>query len=138
MPCGPGERFDPGDVVDVDVEVAADRRHRLLVEVDADRGQRARVVALAARGDAADVDHRLARVAAGVGRRLERHRGQLLDVAFEVGEVEVVEPLLAERGDADRHVLEILAALLRGDDDLAVAAVVGRGLGLLLRLALGG
>ena len=37
-----GEALDPGDVVDVDVERAADGRDRLLVEIGADRGQRAR------------------------------------------------------------------------------------------------
>ena len=119
----PRQALDPRDVVDVDVEVAADRRHRLLVEIHADRGQRARVVAVAAARDAAHVDDVGARIAA---ERLEGDRRQLLDVALEVADVEVLQLLRAERLDADRHVLQVLSALLRGHDDDVIAARLSR------------
>ena len=117
-----GEALDPGDVVDVDIEVAADRGHRLLVEIDADRGQRARVVAVATTGDAAHVDDVVARIAA---QRLERHRGELLHVIGEAGDVEILQLLRAQCLDADRHVLQALAAFLRGDDDVGVTGFCG-------------
>ena len=114
----PGEALDPGDVVDMHVERAADGRHRLLVEVGADRRQRARVVAVAAGGDAAHVDHRRSGL-----RRLVADRRQQLGVILEIRDVELVEPPRSDRLDADRHVLQILFALGRGDDDDIAVAV---------------
>ena len=124
------QALDPGDVIDMHVEIAADRGDRLLVEIHADRGQRARMVAVAARGDAAHIDDVGPRRAA---QRLERNRGQLLHIVLEVADVQLVELLGAERLDADGDVLQALAALLRGDDDL-VGVAGGRrgGFGLLL------
>ncbi len=58
VPCGPGQRLDARDVVQVHVERALDRRDRLLVQVDADARQRAGVVAVAAARHAAHVDLR--------------------------------------------------------------------------------
>ena len=52
--------------------------------------------------------------------RLEADRRQLLGILLEVRDVELVEPLRADRLDADRDVLEILLALGRGDDDLGL------------------
>ena len=57
----PAQNFDTGNVVYVDVQVAADGRHRLFVQVDADARLRARRVAVAAIGDSADVDLRFTR-----------------------------------------------------------------------------
>ena len=117
----PGEALDPGDVVDVDVERSADRRDRLLVEIEADRRQRAGVVAVAAGRNAAHVD-------GGEARRggLEADRRKLLGIILEVRDVQLVEPPRADRLDADRHVLKVLLALLRGDDDLGVVGDLRR------------
>ena len=115
----PGEALDAGDVVDVDVERSADRRDRLLVEIDADRRQRARSGCRRRRSR-----RRACRRSCTPGcGGLEADRRQLLGVVLEVRDVQLVEPPGAERLDADRHVLEILLALGRGDDDLGL---VGR------------
>ena len=115
----PREAFDPGDVVDMDIERPADGRHRLFVEVGADARQRARVVAVAAGRDPAHVDGGQA----GLGG-LEADRRQLLGIILEVGDVELVEAAGADRLNRDRNVLKVFLALGRGDDDF------GRVLGL--------
>ena len=115
----PREAFNPRDVINVNIEVAADGGDRLFVQIDTNRGQRARVVAVAAARHAAHVDD----VGAGcAAQRLERHRWQLLRVIVEAGDVELIEFLGAERLDADRHILQAFAALLCGNDDLAVGS----------------
>ena len=132
----PAQHLDAGDVVDMDVERAADRGDRLLVEIDADAGQRARMVAVAAAGDAADIDVGRARLEGLVGDARQQPR-----IILEIGDVEVFELLRAQRLDADRHVLEIFGALLRGDDDDVAIVLRGRGgrrLGGLGRLGEGG
>ena len=121
--------FDTGDVIDVDIKIAADRRNRLLIKIDADRGQRAGMVAIAARGNAAHVDHAGARSA----RRLRRDPGQLLRIGREVRDVELIELLGAQCLDRDRHVLKVFTALLRGHDDdvrilvISVPSFLGQG-----------
>ncbi len=77
------------------------------------------MVAFAARRDAALVDHDLAGIAAGIGGGLERHRGELLGVLREIGDVELVERLGRQCLDRDRHALQRFRALGRGDDDVA-------------------
>ena len=78
------------------------------------------MVAVAAAHHAAHVDVRYSRLtvaalslAADVG-----HARQELDVVVEVRDVELLELLRPERHDRERHVLQVLAALLRGNDDL--------------------
>ena len=112
--------LDALDVVDVHVECATDRGDRLLVEVDADARQRGRVVAVAAARDAAHVHERAARAV-----RLERHARQVLREVVEPHDVELVEALRAECLDRQRHVLQALLALLRGDHDLLETAGAG-------------
>ena len=117
-----GEALDAGDVVDVDVERSADRRDRLLVEIGADRRQRAGVVAVAAASR-----RRACRRSCTPGcGGLEADRRQLLGIILEVRDVQLVEPPRADRLDADRHVLEILLALGRGDDDLGLVGDAAR------------
>ena len=58
--------------------------------------------------------------------RLEADRRKLLGIILEVRDVELVEPAGADRLDADRDVLEILLALVRGDDDLGLVRRPGR------------
>ena len=115
-----GQRLDPRDVVHVDVEVALDRRDRLLVQVHADAGHRRDGLAVAAGRDAAHVHGREAGAGAvaATGTRRHGHARQHLHVVPEIVDVQLLELLGAERLDADRHVLHVLRALLRGDDDL--------------------
>src|SRR3954466_10872017 len=81
------------------------------------------MVAVAARGDAPYVD-----VGAAGRAGLEGDAGRQLGVIVEVGDVGFFQPPRAQRLDADRHVLEILLALGRGDDDLVAlrGLLVGR------------
>ena len=120
-----GEAFDAGDVVDVHVKVAADRGDRLFIEIDANRGQRTGVVAIPARGDAAHVDD----VGARRARALRDDGRQLLGIAVEVRNIELVKLLRAQRLDRNRHVLEVFRTLLRGHDDHVATAGIGRRLG---------
>ena len=55
----------------------------------------------------------------------EGHRGQLLGIAAEVRNVELVKLLGPDRLDRDRHVLEAFRALLRGDDNFFQTAAIG-------------
>ena len=126
-----GQRFHALQVVDVQVQRALDGGDRLLVQIDAHAGQRGGVVAVAAAGHAAHVD--LAEAGAA-GR--DRHAGQQLGVVLEVVDLQLVELLGADHVEADRHVLRILGALLRGDGDgvergglvLVALRILGHGL----------
>ncbi len=109
-----GQHLDARDVGRVQVEVAAARTDRLLVEIerdvrhrraDLDRGLVGRVG-----GHAADEYRRLARAAAG---RVDVR--QVADVVVEIGDIEFVELLLAQRLDGDRRVLQAGGALGRRD-----------------------
>ena len=111
---GSGERFHARDIVDVNVEYAVDRRDWLLVEVDAHRRQRAGMVLKHARGNAAHVHVLETRASRGIGK--EGHARQILYVVVEILNVQLFEFRRAEGLDADRHVLQVFRALLRGDD----------------------
>ena len=112
-PLRPGQRFDARDVVEMDVERTLDCRDRLLVEVDADARQRARVIAVAAARHAAHVDLGEARPGGLVG-----HARQVLHEVVDAEQVQLLELRGADRLDAEWHVLQALAALGRGDDDV--------------------
>ena len=71
------------------------------------------MVAVAAAGDAAHVDLSVAGPVGGPG-----HGGQELDVILEAAHLEVRESLGIQHHDRERHVLQVLGALGRGDDDL--------------------
>ena len=82
------------------------------------------MVAVAAAHHAAHVDVRYSgltvaalSLAADVG-----HARQELNVVVEVRDVELLELLRPERHDRERHVLQVLAALLRGNDDFLESA----------------
>ena len=63
----------------------------------------------------------------GVGTAVEivdEQVGNLSDEVANLGDLVVLELLLAERGDRDRHVDQLLLALLRGDDDVDAAGLV--------------
>ena len=126
-PLRTGETLDPRNVVDMDVERAADRRDWLLVEIGADRRERARMIAVAAGGNAAHVDDGDAGL-----QGLEADRGELLGILLEIRDVELVEPLGADCLDRQWNLGEILFAFLRGDDDLVRfgRGVAGRDLSL--------
>ncbi len=115
--------LDPGDVVDMDVEGAADGGDRLLVQIDADAGQGAGVVAIVAADDAAHVDvadpRRAARGARDAGAR-EGHARQELLIVVEVRDVQLLQLRAVEQLDAHRHPLNVLLTLLRGDHQLVV------------------
>jgi hypothetical protein len=106
----------------MDVEVVVDGRDRHLVEVHADERLRADQEPVAAVRHAADVELRLARA---VG--LERQARQVLGVAVEARDLQLLESPGVERHDADRHALQVLGALLCRDDDFLERA--GRGCG---------
>ena len=78
------------------------------------------VVAVAAGGDAAHVNRGEARL-----RRLEADRRELLGIFLEVRNIELIELARAEHGHRDRDVLQILLALRRGDDDVALVRGAG-------------
>src|ERR1700676_3291946 len=50
--------------------------------------------------------------------RPDSHARQILDVILEVLHVQILQLLRTQRGDAERHVLQTLGALLRRNDDL--------------------
>ena len=99
------------------VENAVDRGDGLFVEVHADARHRAGMHAVAAARDAAHVHLRDARPLRNVG-----HGRQELDVVGEVAEAELGQLLVAEYLHRDRHVLQVLATLLRRDDDFLEGA----------------
>ena len=117
----PRERLDPGDVIDVDVEIAVDGRDRLFVEIGADARQRSGVIAVAAARHAAHVGMFEARTAV----LLERDARQVFCVIVEGRHVQLFQLHGAERLDAERHVLEILGAFLRGHHHLVERGQVG-------------
>ena len=116
------QRLDAGQVIGVDVEHRADRRDRDLVDIDADRRQRTAGQVDAAGRDATDRDVRLRRA---VG--LEADARQQLGIVVEIADLVLREGLGAQRLEADRYLLDALAALRRGDDDLAVIGGIGGG-----------
>ncbi len=115
------QELDALDVeqIGVDHRGVADRRDRQLVDIDRDRALQVGVVAVggdAARGEVVEV---LRRAVEHHARRLARH-------ALEADDALGGQLLLAEGGDADRHVLDALGTPGGGDNDVA-AAVVGIG-----------
>ncbi len=112
-----GQRLDPLDVVDVDVEVVVDGRDRLFVEVHTDERGGADAQAVAAIGHAADVELRLPGA-----EGLVRQARQVLRVIVEVADRQLSQRAGIQRLDADRHVLQALGASLRRHDDFFQAA----------------
>ena len=123
----PLKDLDASNVIDMHIDRAVDGRQRLLIEVGADAGLRARVVLVRAGDDATHVDVRRARlpVAALALPATVGNARQVLHVVVEVLHVQLLELLLAEGEDRDRYVLHVLAALLRGDDDLVERTDLG-------------
>src|SRR3546814_4200121 len=78
------------------------------------------MIGVLARRDAAEID--LAEPGRG---GLDRNRRQEFDEVLEFLDLQLVEPFGADRGDRERHVLQILFALRRGDHDVAVVVGVG-------------
>ena len=116
------EHLDARQIGGIDIEVAARLRERLFVEIHGDIGREARDARGGevgrGRGEAANIDRALARAATA------RSDGrQLLEVILEGVDGELFEPFFADRGNRDGHVLQIFAALLRGDDDDVDAAL---------------
>ena len=143
-----GQRFKPLDVVHVDVERTLDRGDRLLVEVHAHARLRAGVVAVAAAGDAAHVDLHETRAGehAAAGGAVGQ-AGDHLRVVVEIGDVLLLQLGVADGLDADRHLLQVFLALLRGHRHgtdggglvlLGGGLVLGRAAGVLLGLRLVG
>src|SRR5690606_33123694 len=91
---------------------ALDRGDRHFVEIGADGGQGGGVVRVLARGDRAEID-----LGKTGPESLDRHRGKELHRAFEVVDLQLVELLGSEGGNRDGNVLQVLFALLRGNDD---------------------
>jgi hypothetical protein len=124
------------EVVDVEEVLERRRRARAVDPVDEDADRSFEAAAVPRRPQAADDDVR------GGGGDIGRAEGDRRTDRLDVGDV--VDPRLrqhirARRGDGDRHVLQVLAAALRGDDDVAqplrmvgrriLAAALGRGVG---------
>ena len=112
------QRLDPLHVIDMQVGRAADRGQRDFVDVERAGRLRAGMAAVGIRTarHAAEIDLRLARP-----ERLEADAGQQLGIIVKAGDLVFLQLLAAERLKADRHVLQVLRALLRGHHDLAVA-----------------
>ena len=105
------ERLDSRDVVHVNVERTLNRRNGHLIEILAHGGLRSRVIAVIAAAHAAKEHTREAG-----SKALKRQARHELGVIVEVGDMQLFELFRAQRGDAERHVLQILLALLRRDD----------------------
>ena len=76
---------------------------------------------LAAARDAAHIDGGHARLA-----RLDGHARQEFREILEIGDIQLVELARAQRLDADRHILQIFFALLRGDENRLDGSHLGR------------
>ena len=107
----PGEGFNTGDVVDVDVEHRADGGDGLLVEIDAYGRQGARGQPVAV-GEAAEEDFGLPGAEACV-----RQAGEEPSIVVETRDAPLGERSGVKNLQADWHVLEVFRALLGGDDD---------------------
>ena len=133
------QHFDARDVVDVNVDGAVDGRDRLLVQIGADGRLRGRVVAVLPAHHAAHVHVRGADAGTALAEALHRrHPGEVFDVVVDVLDVELLELLGGECLDADRHVLQILGALLCRYHDLLETAArsrAARGAARLLRVS---
>lgn len=105
------ERLDSSDVVDAHIERALDGCDGLFIEVDADTRSRAGVIVVLAACDAAHVDPR------GAGAEcLVRDARQEFHVIVKARDMQLLEPLRADRLDAEWHVLQAFFALLCRDD----------------------
>ena len=96
----PRERLDALQVIGVDVERALNRRDRHFVEIGADGRQRRRVVGILARRDATEID-----LAEPRRERLDRYRRQEFDDVLKFLDLQLAQPLVADRGDRQRHIL---------------------------------
>ena len=83
--------------------------------------------------NSADRDRRGAVAQDRIDDQIGRDRAEVEQIAREL----LFDQLLVERGDRDRHVLDILGALVGGDNDVAEAALLGRRLGGVLRACCG-
>ena len=61
--------LDTGNIINMDIKRAADRRHWLFVQIGTDRRERSRVIAVTARRDTAHINNSCSR-----GRALKRYR----------------------------------------------------------------
>lgn len=96
--------------------LAAGRRHHHIIAIDADRANRGSVEVVIA--DAANENIRHA------AKSLDFEIGNLIAYRQAVGETSLLNRLVVERGDRDRHVLKILRPLLRCHDDIGNAACI--------------
>ena len=94
------------------IQRALNGRDRHFVEIGANRRQRSRVVRVFTRGHAAEIDLRETGTAL-----LNGHRWQELHNILQFANLQLVQLFIADGVDRDWHVLQILFALLRGDDD---------------------
>ena len=98
------------------IECALNGRDRHFVQIGADGRQRCRVVRVFTRSDAAEIN--LCKAGATL---LDRHRRQELHNVLKFTDLQLVELFVADGIDRDRHVLQILFALCRcNNDDIAV------------------
>ena len=101
-----GERLDARDVVEVQIEVALDGGDRLFVEIGADARLRGGRLAIAARHDTAHIDCGESGARADARRR--RNARQHPHIVGEIADIELFKFLVADRVDADRHILHVL------------------------------
>ena len=117
-PLRAAQHFDPGDVAE------AGKRLRLLQQRDVVDDHRDRRFDRGREGDRADtaqVDRIVGGHRPGRDGQAWRQTGQVVDCL----NVTIDQRVGGDRGDGDRHVLQILFALLRGDDDVLERAVIG-------------
>ena len=110
------ENLDALEVGRIDIEVTAGQLPRLLVEINGNRRERAggapALTATPADAEAAHEDLALRRAVAGLG-----HVGQIFDELVEALNIQLLQRVAGERLDRDGHVLNVLRATLRRDDD---------------------
>src|SRR5581483_6588356 len=122
----PLENLDALQVRGIDVEIAARQLSGLIVQIDRDIRKAVdgptRLGSLVADTQAAHEDLRLTWPGGGA-----RDVGQISHRVVEVRDIQLLQRLAGKRLDGDRHILRVLAAPLRGDNDfLQTAAGSGR------------
>ena len=116
----PGQRLYPGNIVNVEINCAADRGDWSFIDIERAGRQRTDVKPVTARRYAAEKDLRLPGA-----ERLETDARQQLGIVVKRLDVGILELGCAERVDTDRHVLQAFRTALRSDDDFG-AVILGR------------
>ena len=121
-PLGPFKDLDALQVGRVDIQVAAGQLPGLLVQIDGNvRKAVDRAAGLSCDVAGAETPHEDLILAWSRGWR--DHIGQVLEQIVEVRDIQLLQGIASKRLDCDRHVLGVLTAPLRRDDDFLNATL---------------